>query len=53
MLFVRAAYESPQVERIELVPHLTIRDPLLQHIVLLQRRTAVSMASTRCYARLL
>jgi len=25
MLFVRAAYESPQVERIELVPHLTIR----------------------------
>ena len=34
-LFARVAYESLNVERVEIVPHLSISDPLIQHIGLL------------------
>src|SRR5262249_16278242 len=34
---VNTAYEAPQADHIELVPHLPARDPLLHHIALVLR----------------
>ncbi len=54
MLFVYAAAESLQAERVELVPHLAIHDPLLHHIVLLlQVASTADGVVDRLYAELL
>lgn len=54
LLFVHAAAESLQAERVELVPHLAIHDPLLHHIVvLLQVASTANGVVDRLYAELL
>lgn len=53
LLFVHTAYESPQGERVELVPHLATRDPLLHHIILLLQVASAAGGMSRLATELL
>jgi AraC family transcriptional regulator len=51
VLLVHAAYESLQVERVEIVPHLHASDPLLHHIMLvLKAESDAEDVAGRLYA---
>jgi AraC-like DNA-binding protein len=54
LLIVHAAYESPHIDRVEVVPHFHADDPLLHHIILVLKAEieAESMVA-RLYAELL
>jgi len=51
VMHVNTAYEAPQADHIELVPHLPARDPLLHHIALVLRATSIAdSVAGRLYA---